>query len=78
MPVPSNGQETQAKQDFLDASSWRGHFYSDGWTMTSGDVMDVVEPATGAVLTSVGLASPADVRAAAASARRAQPEWAAS
>jgi len=40
-------------------------------------VRDVIEPATGAVLGTVGLAAPADVREACAAAAAAQPEWAA-
>ncbi|QUQ65307.1 aldehyde dehydrogenase family protein [Kutzneria sp. CA-103260] len=54
-----------------------GRIFRDGWTVSHGGVVDVPEPATGAVLTTVGVADPADIRAAAATARAAQREWAA-
>lgn len=57
-------------------STWRNRLYSDGWRET-GQYLDVIEPAKEAVLTRVAQAVPADVAAAAASARRAQVEWAA-
>ncbi|HEY2640301.1 MAG TPA: benzaldehyde dehydrogenase [Streptosporangiaceae bacterium] len=61
----------------LDHTSWQGRLFSDGWSEPGGGHAAVVEPATGAELGQVGIASPADVRAAAAAAAAAQPAWAA-
>ncbi|MGO8957735.1 MAG: benzaldehyde dehydrogenase [Streptosporangiaceae bacterium] len=61
----------------LDRSSWQGKVFSGGWTAPGGGQAAVIEPATGAELGHVGLASPADVRAAVATAAAAQPAWAA-
>ena len=44
---------------------------------TTGQSFDVINPATGAVVTTYALATPADVDAAVAAARAAQPAWAA-
>jgi benzaldehyde dehydrogenase (NAD) len=62
---------------FLIETVWRGRLFGAEWRMASGGTLDVLEPATGAVLTRVGNASADDVRRAAAEARKAQPEWAA-
>jgi benzaldehyde dehydrogenase (NAD) len=62
----------------LNPEDWRASIYVDGtWTPAGGGTSDVVEPATGKVLTTAGLASPANVREAAERAAAAQPEWAA-
>jgi benzaldehyde dehydrogenase (NAD) len=61
----------------LDDLDWQGTIYSHGWTTSSGGVLESVEPATGEVLARVGLATAADIDAAAAAAKRAQPAWAA-
>jgi benzaldehyde dehydrogenase (NAD) len=60
---------------FLAESAWRDRLWSGGWVLSQGGVLDVVEPATGAVLTRVGRADRADVAAAAAAARAAQSAW---
>ncbi len=60
----------------LDAPSWHERIYSNGWCRSSGGAVDVLEPATGKVLTRVGLASPTDVNASAAAARQAVAHWA--
>ena len=62
---------------FLDEATWRGKAFSSGWTAVSGGEAPVTEPATGAELGRVGLASPADIAAAARAAAAAQPAWAA-
>ena len=62
---------------FLDEAIWRGKAYSGGWTATSGGDAAVIEPATGNELGRAGLATPADISAAAAAAAAAQPAWAA-
>src|SRR5688572_13161909 len=61
---------------FLAEPVWRERLWSGGWIAGRGGVLDVVEPATGAVLTRVARADRADVAAAAAAARAAQPAWA--
>ncbi|HKE20538.1 MAG TPA: aldehyde dehydrogenase family protein [Kofleriaceae bacterium] len=60
----------------LDSKSWSGRIFLDGWRAGSGGERAVVEPATGGELGVVGMASPADVRVAAARAADAQREWA--
>jgi benzaldehyde dehydrogenase (NAD) len=54
-----------------------GRLYSSGWRAGDGGVTDVIEPATGDVLTQSGVAAASDVAAAAAAARAAQVDWAA-
>ncbi|MDQ1463604.1 MAG: benzaldehyde dehydrogenase [Actinomycetota bacterium] len=61
----------------LDAASWSGKLFSDGWRASSGGVRTVVEPATGADLGTVGLADPSDIERATRSAAKAQRSWAA-
>src|SRR5580692_2543406 len=63
--------------ELLDDLDWQGKVFSDGWTAPRGGELESTEPATGEVLARVGLANAADIAAAAASARAAQPEWAA-
>jgi len=50
--------------------------YSDGWKKPGLGTQDVIEKATGAKLGTIGIASPEDVTAAAATAREAQKKWA--
>lgn len=61
---------------FLNHALWREHLHSSGWQAASA-AADVIEPATGAVLTRTGRAVAADVETAAATAAAAQPAWAA-
>jgi benzaldehyde dehydrogenase (NAD) len=62
---------------FLDESTWRGKIFTGGWEQAGGGEAPVVEPATGAEIGRVGIASVADVAAACAAAAAAQPAWAA-
>ena len=62
---------------FLVEDTWRGRVFGTEWRNAAGGSLDVLEPATGAKITSVGNATAADVRKAAAEARAAQPGWAA-
>ena len=62
---------------FLIESAWRDRLFGAEWRPAMGGSLDVIEPATGAVLTRIGNASAEDVRRAAAEARAAQPGWAA-
>jgi benzaldehyde dehydrogenase (NAD) len=55
---------------FLVEDTWRGRVFGTEWRSAAGGLLDVVEPATGAKITSVGNATAADVRTAAAEARR--------
>jgi benzaldehyde dehydrogenase (NAD) len=61
----------------LDGDGWQGRIYSGGWTDGSGEPFDVVSPSTGETLGRSGLATPDDVRRAAAMAAEAQRDWAA-
>lgn len=60
----------------LMGRDWQGLLYSGGWRPGAGPLA-VMEPATGQVLVSVGLAGAAQVAAAAERAVQAQPAWAA-
>jgi benzaldehyde dehydrogenase (NAD) len=61
----------------LDGSTWHGKIFLDGWTDGSAGTAPVMEPATGDELGRLGVAGAQDVARAAASAVRAQREWAA-
>lgn len=61
----------------LDDQRWHGKIYVNGWRDGSGDPISVQNPASEAVLGSVGSASPADVYDAARQASEAQVAWAA-
>jgi benzaldehyde dehydrogenase (NAD) len=66
----------QAVEDLLSEQDWTGKIYSDGWG-DAPETIEVIEPATGDVLGTAGVANAASVAAAAKSAARAQPAWAA-
>jgi len=57
-------------------NAWKGKVFSGRWMMAKGGSREVIEPATGNVLTEVGIADAEDVREAAQAARAAQAEWA--
>ncbi|MPY60528.1 aldehyde dehydrogenase family protein [Streptomyces spongiae] len=59
------------------AAEWTGKIYSGGWRQSGGGTQPVHEPATGARLAEVGVASPGDVARSGALAARAQQGWAA-
>ena len=61
----------------LEPSRWNGRIFSGTWTEPRGGGHDVLEKATGTVLTRVGIATPADIAVAAKAAAAAQPAWAA-
>lgn len=61
----------------MDTAVWDGRISSNGWVAGSAGAQDVMEPATGQALATVGLATGEDVLRAATSAARAQKEWAA-
>ncbi|WP_328473769.1 benzaldehyde dehydrogenase [Actinoplanes sp. NBC_00393] len=69
---------TAPQDKLLDPAAFTGRIHLDGqWVEGAGGTLDSIEPATGEVLATVGLAGPADVTRAAESAERAQQEWAA-
>jgi benzaldehyde dehydrogenase (NAD) len=61
----------------LIESTWHGRVFGAEWRSVASGLLDVLEPATGAVMTRVGNASADDVRRAASEGRAAQPGWAA-
>ena len=61
----------------LDAETWTGKIFIDGWTDGGGGTARAIEPATGDTLGEYGVASVDDVRRAAGVAAAAQAEWAA-
>ncbi len=64
-----------AQQPFFDMATWGGKIYLGGWAAGSGGVNEVLAPADGAALASVGCATPSDLASAARAAREAQPAW---
>jgi benzaldehyde dehydrogenase (NAD) len=58
-------------------AAWTERLYIAGWKTAHGGAIDVNEPATGAVLTRIGLADAEDVDLAARTAAQAQAAWAA-
>lgn len=59
----------------LDATTWAGRVFTDGWAPSDGGVTEIREPATGEVLTEVGVASASDVAGACERAAAAQLGW---
>ncbi len=69
--------EKAADQTLLgDEETWTGRIFSDGWT-DAPETIEVTEPATGDVIATAGIADAEAVGRAAASAARAQRDWAA-
>ena len=62
---------------FLDLAGWHCRVFNGDWVHPTGGTTEVVEPATGDVLTVVGLANAHDVATAAQTAADAQRAWAA-
>ncbi|MCL3819422.1 benzaldehyde dehydrogenase [Aeromicrobium wangtongii] len=63
---------------FMDNDSWAGKIFIDGaWIPSTGGDAPIIEPATGAEIGRVGVATADDVSRAAGSAAAAQKEWAA-
>lgn len=73
-PAPESAAEAQA---WLDAHNRRFGLFVNGAFTEAGDVFETRNPATGELLAEVTTASTADVDAAVAAARAAQPGWAA-
>lgn len=77
MPTPENdsSQLHSRASPLLDESIWAERIFDGGWVPAQGGAIDVIEPASGKLLTRVGIAAAADVSAAASSAAQAQPGW---
>ncbi|MGH2850109.1 MAG: benzaldehyde dehydrogenase, partial [Solirubrobacteraceae bacterium] len=58
---------TEAPEPLLTESVWSGRVYVDGWS-DAPETIEVLQPATGAVIASAGAADTATVARAAASA----------
>ena len=67
---------TEAQSLLGDEQVWTGRIFSDGWT-DAPETIEVTEPATGEEIGTAGAGDAAAVARAAASAARAQREWAA-
>ena len=61
----------------LETAAWTGQIFTGSWESPSGGTRDVLEPATGAILGTIGLAGTTDVRSAAQRADAAWRDWAA-
>ncbi len=59
----------------LNPSQWRGRIFTGSWTEAQGGVYQVMEPATGELLTEGGMANGADINEAAARAAQVRPGW---
>jgi acyl-CoA reductase-like NAD-dependent aldehyde dehydrogenase len=66
-----------ADMAFLDEQRWQGKIFDGTWRTADGGVKDVVEPATGDKLGTVGFAALSDLERSALRAREAQVAWAA-
>ena len=62
--------------DLLNEQDWTGKIFSDGW-VDAPETIETIEPATGEVLGTAGVANAASVATATKSAARAQVGWAA-
>ena len=65
-----------ADEALLDGDTWSGRIFSDGW-VDAPETIETIEPATGQVLGTAGAGNVEAVTRAAASAARAQRDWAA-
>lgn len=61
----------------LDNRLWASKAFDGAWGTSLDGARDVLEPATGQVLSRVGIASAEDMRSAICRAQQAQPAWAA-
>ena len=58
----------------LESKKWSGKFFNGDW-VTASNSQDVLEPATGKVLSQVGIATADEVYSACQKAQQAQQEW---
>src|SRR5690625_3032848 len=69
--------QTQDTTTLLDNPRWHNKILNGGWVSGSGENIDIIEPATGETLGTIGGATPEDVKTAAKNAAKAQKTWAA-
>lgn len=74
--APSQEDDAPARAWLADHETGFGHFIGGGFTKPTGDLIDTVEPATGAHLARVSIGGKAHVDSAVKAARKAQPGWA--
>src|SRR5690349_12096244 len=74
---PEEEPMNEHSPNFIDFGRWQGKALLGNWQPTVAGVVEVRDPATDALLASVGLGGAADIGRAAAIARAAQPAWAA-
>jgi benzaldehyde dehydrogenase (NAD) len=74
--VSTQVTEQATTSELLDESIWSGRVFSDGW-VDAPETIESTEPATGATLGTAGAGNAELVARAAASAARAQRDWAA-
>ncbi len=75
--TPSNNERNTFMSTLLAGNDWHGKIYSGGWRDGRSGTTATTEPATGASLGEIGLASAQDVADAVERSAAAQPEWAA-
>ncbi|MEB4614946.1 benzaldehyde dehydrogenase [Leucobacter sp. M11] len=74
MSINGEAQETKSA---LDQQRWDGKLFTDGWVPGNAATIEILEPATGAVLGKTAMATSEDVFAAATRSAEAQSAWAA-
>ena len=62
--------------NFLDAERWQGLAFFADWGKTTAGVANVIDPANGNLVATVGIGGPADIARAAGEARQVQKSWA--
>jgi benzaldehyde dehydrogenase (NAD) len=67
---------TQLTQELFGTIDWQGKIYTGRWSNSFGGQHQVIEPATGQALATVGVANTEDVATSATAAKVAQKEWA--
>ncbi|HET9111586.1 MAG TPA: aldehyde dehydrogenase family protein, partial [Ktedonobacterales bacterium] len=66
---------TATTTTLMDPQLWTGKIFNGEWVASTGGKYNVIEPATGATIGSIGVASTEDVRRAAERASEAQRAW---
>jgi len=74
--LPEDATLNIQNETFLDSGRWEGRAFFADWAKTSAGVINVRNPATDAVIASVGIGGADDIARAANEARAAQPAWA--
>ncbi len=66
---------TDNNNNLLDSTLWSGQIFTGNWTSAKGGSFDIIEPATGTVLATGGMANADDIQDAAQRAVEAQKSW---